>query len=137
MNMKKLLLSSVFVIVLWGCSKNPIVGTWQDFSSKEDEALSIAVGGIKTYTYESNGDYHSNLEIQAKIGEKSASITMEVKGKWEMVDDTHFRVITSTANISGEEMEDYSDETYTIISIDKEMLETMNKGIKKTYKRIK
>lgn len=135
--MKKLLLSTVFVIALWGCSKNPIVGTWQDSSSKEDNGLAIAVGGINTYTYESNGDYHSNFEIQAKLGEKSASVTMEVKGKWEMVDDTHFRVITSTATISGEEMENITDETYTIITIDEEMLETMNRGIKKTYKRIK
>jgi len=134
--MKKLLLFIVVLFALCGCTKNKLIGTWQAYSSNEDERLKIAVGGIQTFTYEANGDYHSNVEIQAKLGEKSTSVTMEIKGTWEMVDDSHFRVKTTTASISGEEMKNETDETYTILSIDDNILEIMHNGSNKKYKRV-
>lgn len=135
--MKKILLLAIVVLSFCGCAKNQLVGTWQQFTSQEDERYSIAMGGIQTFTLESNGNYHSNIEIQAKVGEKSASVTMELKGSWEMIDDTHYRIKTTTATLSGKEMENKTDETYTILSLNDETLETMNNGQKKTYKRIK
>lgn len=135
--MKKLFFLFTLVFALCSCSRNQLVGTWQSFTSQEDDKYSIAMGGIQTFTFESNGDYHSNIEIQAKLGEKSTSVTMEIKGTWEMIDDTHYRIKTTKAILSGEEMENVTDETYTILSLSDDTLEAMNKGTTKKYKRIK
>lgn len=135
--MKKLFLFAVVVFTLCGCTNNQLIGTWQAASSEEDGRLSIAVGGVQTFTFESNGDYHSNVEIQAKLGENSSTASVEIKGTWEMVDDNHYRVKTTKAIISEEEMDNITDEMYTIISLNDEALETMNKGQKKLYRRIK
>ena len=135
--MKKLFLLAIVVFALCGCTKNQLVGTWQFNTSEEDDRYSVAMGGIQTFTYEANGDYHSIVEIQAKLGEKSTSVSMEIMGTWEMIDDTHFKVKTTKAILSGKEMENVTEETHTILALDDKTLETMSQGKKKVYKRIK
>lgn len=136
--MKKFFFYLVFLCMLVGCSQNPIIGTWRESESKEDEGLKLSIGRVQTETYEANGDYHTNFEMQMKIGDKSSSVTGEIKGTWEMVGDKQVRIRTTTAIISGEEMKNITDELYTILTLDDETLETFNmkKGIKYKFKRV-
>ena len=54
-----------------------------------------------------------------------------------MVDDTHFRVKTTTATMFGEEVPNETDETYTIVTLNDEELVTMYGGRQKSFVRVK
>ena len=140
--MQKLYLFAVILFLLCGCSHNNLlIGTWQQYDSNNDDRLNVAMGSIQTFTYEPNGDYLQKIEFQIKVKEKSTTIITEINGTWEMVDDTNFRVQTTTSHIIGEdtdeEVENIFDSTYTILTLDEETLETMNEGTTTKYKRIK
>ncbi len=56
-----------------------------------------------------------------------------------MIDDSHVKVKTTSCKISGieKELEEKTERTFTILSINDEQLEIMENGKRDTFKRIR
>lgn len=134
--MNKVLTALFCLLVLCACNNNKLVGTWESHSSDEVYE-STFLGDVQKITYKSNGEYESVIEIQASIEDKKFNEGLTIKGTWEMIDDTHFRVKTTTAFMFGKEVPNETDETYTIVSLTDDKLITMNGGRQIDFIRLK
>ena len=132
--MKNYIFSFLCILIFSACNNNKLVGTWETNSS-DNIYESAYVGTVTTENYKSNGEYVSILELQASYENRNYNDACTIKGTWKMIDDTHVQLNIKTATVSGKEMPNITERTFTIISINDNEMVTMKGGKKQTYVR--
>ena len=133
--MKKLLLLVLLPLFI-SCSNNKIVGTWQEEESSAGALSFLGINIVSKNTYSDNGDYLSKQEWRQVIDGEKKSLYYEVSGTWEMLDDKHLRVKTTTMTNEEGTKENVTDNIFNILRLDDEELIIESKNITTKFRRV-
>ena len=135
----KRLIFSLLPLLLLSCSDgNAIVGKWQTSmtnGTSQDKFHSVI---ILTLTFERDGDFSIDSEIQMSINSETGSASIKTIGTWEMVDDMHIKAhLEKIIGPNGSESKAVPEKDYTITDISKDRLTLVSGGEKNEYRRVK
>lgn len=136
--MKRLILLLLPLLFLSCSGRNSIVGKWQTSMTNgtaQDKFHSVI---ILTLTFESDGDFFIDSEIQMNINSETGSASARTVGTWDMVDGTHIKAhLEKVIGPQGNESKAEPEKDYVITDISKDRLTLVSNGEKNEYRRVK